>query len=211
MEVKKSPKADLEGKKTIFLEIGFVIALGILLSAFNWKTNTKVEEGFVKFLLPPPPAPKLTDLIEIVEDELSIDEELEIDDAEADVENKNNYNFDYDGDSWGEEESDGEADIFQVVEDMPQFPGGSVQKWIAKNVKYPMIAQENNIQGKVFVQFVIEKDGSVSDVKVARSVDPSLDKEAIRVVKAMPKWKPGKQRGKPVRVSYTVPINFQLQ
>ena len=210
MEVKKSPKADLEGKKTIFLEIGFVIALGILLSAFNWKTNTKVEEGFVitqeeqveeeiipitqqmmKPPPPPPPAPKLTDLIEIVEDELSIDEELEIDDAEADVENKNNYNF--------------------VVEDMPQFPGGSVQKWIAKNVKYPMIAQENNIQGKVFVQFVIEKDGSVSDVKVARSVDPSLDKEAIRVVKAMPKWKPGKQRGKPVRVSYTVPINFQLQ
>ena len=230
MEVKKSPKADLEGKKTIFLEIGFVIALGILLSAFNWKTNTKVEEGFVitqeeqveeeiipitqqmmKPPPPPPPAPKLTDLIEIVEDELSIDEELEIDDAEADVENKNNYNFDYDGDSWGEEESDGEADIFQVVEDMPQFPGGSVQKWIAKNVKHPMIAQENNIQGKVFVQFVIEKDGSVSDVKVARSVDPSLDKEAIRVVKAMPKWKPGKQRGKPVRVSYTVPINFQLQ
>ena len=230
MEVKKSPKADLEGKKTIFLEIGFVIALGILLSAFNWKTNTKVEEGFVitqeeqveeeiipitqqmmKPPPPPPPAPKLTDLIEIVEDELSIDEELEIDDAEADVENKSNYNFDYDGDSWGEEESDGEADIFQVVEDMPQFPGGSVQKWITKNVKYPMIAQENNIQGKVFVQFVIEKDGSVSDVKVARSVDPSLDKEAIRVVKAMPKWKPGKQRGKPVRVSYTVPINFQLQ
>ena len=110
MEVKKSPKADLEGKKTIFLEIGFVIALGILLSAFNWKTNTKVEEGFVitqeeqveeeiipitqqmmKPPPPPPPAPKLTDLIEIVEDELSIDEELEIDDAEADVENKNNY------------------------------------------------------------------------------------------------------------------------
>ena len=230
MEVKKSPKADLEGKKTIFLEIGFVIALGILLCAFNWKTNTKVEEGFVitqeeqveeeiipitqqmmKPPPPPPPAPKLTDLIEIVDDELSIDEELEIDDAEADVENKSNYNFDYDGADWGAEESDGEADIFQVVEDMPQFPGGSVQKWISKNVKYPMIALENNIQGKVFVQFVIEKDGSVSDVKVARSVDPSLDKEAIRVVKAMPKWKPGKQRGKPVRVSYTVPINFQLQ
>ena len=230
MEVKKSPKADLEGKKTIFLEIGFVIALGILLSAFNWKTNTKVEEGFVitqeeqveEEIIPitqqmmkpppqPPPAPKFSHLIEIVEDELSIDEELEIDDAEADVENKSNYNFDYDGDSWGEEESDGEADIFQVVEDMPHYHGARVQKWIAKNVKYPMIAQENNIQGKVFVQFVIEKDGSVSDVKVARSVDPSLDKEAIRVVKAMPKWKPGKQRGKPVRVSYTVPINFQLQ
>jgi len=230
MEVKKSPKADLEGKKGIFLEIGFVIALGLLLSAFNWKTNTKVEEGFVitqeeqveeeiipitqqmmKPPPPPPPAPKLTDLIEIVEDELNIDDELEIEDVEADVENKNNYNFDYDGADYGDNEDSGEADIFQVVEDMPQFPGGSVQKWLQKNVKYPMIAQENNIQGKVFVQFVIEKDGSVSDVKIARSVDPSLDKEAIRVIKAMPKWKPGKQRGKPVRVSYTVPINFQLQ
>lgn len=230
MEIKKSPKADLEGKKGVFFEIGLTLALAVLLFAFEWKSSTEqvtpfqtpaeeqiedeiipITQQMLKPPPPPPPAPKLTDLIEIVEDELSIDEELEIDDAEADVENKNNYNFDYDGDSWGEEESDGEADIFQVVEDMPQFPGGSVQKWIAKNVKYPMIAQENNIQGKVFVQFVIEKDGSVSDVKVARSVDPSLDKEAIRVVKAMPKWKPGKQRGKPVRVSYTVPINFQLQ
>ena len=230
MEIKKSPKADLEGKKGVFFEIGLTLALAVLLFAFEWKSSTEqvtpfqtpaeeqiedeiipITQQMLKPPPPPPPAPKLTDLIEIVEDELSFDEELEIDDAEADVENKNNYNFDYDGDSWGEEESDGEADIFQVVEDMPQFPGGSVQKWIAKNVKYPMIAQENNIQGKVFVQFVIEKDGSVSDVKVARSVDPSLDKEAIRVVKAMPKWKPGKQRGKPVRVSYTVPINFQLQ
>ena len=230
MEIKKSPKADLEGKKGVFFEIGLTLALAVLLFAFEWKSSTEqvtpfqtpaeeqiedeiipITQQMLKPPPPPPPAPKLTDLIEIVEDELNIDDELEIEDVEADVENKNNYNFDYDGADYGESEDSGEADIFQVVEDMPQFPGGSVQKWIAKNVKYPMIAQENNIQGKVFVQFVIEKDGSVSDVKVARSVDPSLDKEAIRVVKAMPKWKPGKQRGKPVRVSYTVPINFQLQ
>lgn len=229
MEVKKSPKADLEGKKGIFFEIGLVLALGVLLCAFSWKANTKVEEGFVtvaeeqveeeiipitqqmmKPPPPPPPAPKLTDLIEIVDEELDIDEELEIEDVEADVENRTDYSYDYDGAGYDEGDT-GEADIFQVVEDMPRFPGGNVQKWIAKNIKYPMIAQENNIQGKVFVQFVIEKDGSVSDVKVARSVDPSLDKEAIRVVKMMPKWTPGKQRGKPVRVSYTVPINFQLQ
>ena len=94
---------------------------------------------------------------------------------------------------------------------MPRFPGGNVQKWITKHIKYPMVAQENNIQGKVFVQFVIEKDGSVSNVNVTRSVDPSLDKEAIRVIQSMPKWIPGKQRKKPVRVSFTVPINFQLQ
>ena len=228
MEVKKSPKADLEGKKTIFLEIGFVIALGILLSAFNWKTNTKVEEGFVtvaeepveeeiipitqqmmKPPPPPPPAPKLTDLIEIVDQELDIDEELEIEDVEANVENRTDYSYDYDGTGYDEGDY-GEEDIFQVVEDMPTFPG-DINKWLGKNVKYPVIAQENNIQGRVTVQFVIERDGSITDVKVLRGVDPSLDKEAVRVVKSMPKWKPGKQRGKPVRVSYTVPINFRLQ
>ena len=93
---------------------------------------------------------------------------------------------------------------------MPSFPGGDPVRWINKNVKYPVIAQENGIQGKVFVQFVIEKDGSITNVKVLRGVDASLDKEAVRVVQSMPKWKPGKQRGKPVRVSYNVPINFRL-
>ncbi len=228
MEIKKTPKADLEGKKGIFFEIGLVVALGILLCAFNWKANTKVEEGFVtvaeepveeeiipitqqmmKPPPPPPPAPKLTDLIEIVDQELDIDEELEIEDVEADVENRTDYSYDYDGTGYDEGDY-GEEDIFQVVEDMPTFPG-DINKWLGKNVKYPVIAQENNIQGRVTVQFVIERDGSITDVKVLRGVDPSLDKEAVRVVKSMPKWKPGKQRGKPVRVSYTVPINFRLQ
>ena len=204
------------------------MALGILLCAFNWKANTKVEEGFVtvaeepveeeiipitqqmmKPPPPPPPAPKLTDLIEIVDQELDIDEELEIEDVEADVENRTDYSYDYDGTGYDEGDY-GEEDIFQVVEDMPTFPG-DINKWLGKNVKYPVIAQENNIQGRVTVQFVIERDGSITDVKVLRGVDPSLDKEAVRVVKSMPKWKPGKQRGKPVRVSYTVPINFRLQ
>lgn len=228
MEIKKTPKANLEGKKGIFFEIGLVVALGILLCAFNWKANTKVEEGFVtvaeepveeeiipitqqmmKPPPPPPPAPKLTDLIEIVDQELDIDEELEIEDVEANVENRTDYSYDYDGTGYDEGDY-GEEDIFQVVEDMPTFPG-DINKWLGKNVKYPVIAQENNIQGRVTVQFVIERDGSITDVKVLRGVDPSLDKEAVRVVKSMPKWKPGKQRGKPVRVSYTVPINFRLQ
>ena len=228
MEIKKTPKADLEGKKGIFFEIGLVVALGILLCAFNWKANTKVEEGFVtvaeepveeeiipitqqmmKPPPPPPPAPKLTDLIEIVDQELDIDEELEIEDVEANVENRTDYSYDYDGTGYDEGDY-GEEDIFQVVEDMPTFPG-DINKWLGKNVKYPVIAQENNIQRRVTVQFVIERDGSITDVKVLRGVDPSLDKEAVRVVKSMPKWKPGKQRGKPVRVSYTVPINFRLQ
>ena len=140
---------------------------------------------------------------------MDIDEELEIEDVEANVENRTDYSYDYDGTGYDEGDY-GEEDIFQVVEDMPTFPG-DINKWLGKNVKYPVIAQENNIQGRVTVQFVIERDGSITDVKVLRGVDPSLDKEAVRVVKSMPKWKPGKQRGKPVRVSYTVPINFRLQ
>jgi len=96
---------------------------------------------------------------------------------------------------------------------MPEFPGGEIElrKYIGKSVKYPVIAQENGIQGRVYISFVVSKKGEVTEVKVARGVDPNLDKEAIRVVKAMPKWKPGKQRGKAVKVSYTVPINFVLQ
>ena len=102
---------------------------------------------------------------------------------------------------------------FLVVEQMPEFPGGdlALRKFLANSVKYPVIAQENGIQGKVFINFVVDKNGGISNVKVFRGVDPSLDKEAVRVVKAMPKWIPGKQGGQPVRVSYTVPINFVLQ
>lgn len=101
-------------------------------------------------------------------------------------------------------------DVFQVVEDMPSFPNGNINKYIATSIKYPQEAQKQKIQGRVTVQFVIEKDGSITEVRVLRSVDPLLDAEAIRVVKNMPKWKPGTQRGEPVRVSYTVPINFRL-
>lgn len=226
MEIKKSPKADLEGKKGIFFEIGLTLALAVLLFAFEWKSSTaevnafqtvaeaEIEEEIIPITQqmmkpppPPPPAPKLTDLIDIVEDDTNIDEELEIQDAEDDSENQEVPDVTDFGDYEGEDT--GEAQIFQVVEDMPAFPG-NVTKWIAKNVKYPVLAMENGIQGKVYIQFVIEKDGSITDVKVARGVDASLDKEALRVVKAMPKWKPGKQRGKPVRVSYTLPIFFQL-
>ena len=103
--------------------------------------------------------------------------------------------------------------VFDVVEEMPSFPGGqgALMQYLASNIKYPVVAQENGIQGRVIVSFVVERDGSISDVKVARSVDPSLDREAQRVVKSMPKWKPGKQNGSAVRVKYTVPVVFRLQ
>ncbi len=103
--------------------------------------------------------------------------------------------------------------VFEVVEQMPSFPGGyaALMQWLGSNMKYPTIAAENNVQGRVIVQFVVEKDGSITDVHVAKSVDPSLDKEASRVVKAMPKWIPGKQNSSPVRVRFTVPVTFKLQ
>ena len=112
-----------------------------------------------------------------------------------------------------ENQNDKEEEIFLFVEQMPEFPGGEValRQYLANAVKYPVIAQENGIQGKVYVTFVVGKDGSVSNASIARGVDPSIDKEALRVINTLPKWKPGKQRGKPVNVSYTVPINFQLQ
>jgi protein TonB len=106
-----------------------------------------------------------------------------------------------------------ESKVFDVVEQMPEFPGGqaALLKWITEHIKYPAVAEENGIQGRVIATFVVERDGSVTDVQVARGVDPSLDKEAIRVLKQMPRWNPGKQNGAPVRVKYTVPVTFKLQ
>ena len=106
-----------------------------------------------------------------------------------------------------------ETKVFDVVEQMPQFPGGpnALFEYLSKNIKYPVVAEENGIQGRVIVTFVVERDGSITDVKVAKSVDPSLDKEAMRVVKSMPHWIPGKQNGSAVRVKYTVPVTFRLQ
>lgn len=106
-----------------------------------------------------------------------------------------------------------ETKIFTVVEQMPSFPGGeaALMQYLSKNIKYPPFAEENNIQGRVICTFVVERDGSVSDIRIARSVDPSLDKEAIRVVSGMPRWIPGRQNGQMVRVKYTLPVTFRLQ
>ena len=110
------------------------------------------------------------------------------------------------------QEGNDEGQIFEVVEQNPSFPGGekALMDYLYKNIKYPSVAQDNGIQGRVLIQFVVNKDGSIVDPKVLRSVDPSLDKEAMRVVTAMPKWTPGKQRGKPVRVRFTLPVTFRL-
>ena len=106
-----------------------------------------------------------------------------------------------------------ETKVFDVVEQMPSFPGGpsALMQYLSSNIKYPVVAEENGVQGRVVCTFVVEKDGSITDVRVVKSVDPSLDKEAVRVVKGMPKWIPGKQNGSAVRVKYTVPVTFRLQ
>ncbi|HBL75125.1 MAG: energy transducer TonB [Bacteroidetes bacterium GWF2_42_66] len=228
MELKKSPKADLENKRNIFIQLGLVIALGITLFAFEWNTKVEqasslgsiaeqeVEDEIIPITRqeevkppPPPPPPKTIEVLTIVDDDTEINEELEIDDSEAD----NETVVDVAPVVMQKAEEEEEAQVFFIVEEMPEFPGGelALRKFIAQSIKYPVIAQENGIQGKVYVNFVVDRDGSVTAAKVARGVDPSLDKEALRVVNSLPKWKPGKQRGKAVKVSYTVPINFVLQ
>ncbi len=228
MELKKSEKADLESKRTTLLLVGLVVALGLTLLAFEWtakqsKTESlgkvqsqDIEEEIIPITReeikppPPPPPPKVVEVLNIVEDDVEIEDELEIEDSEADDETVIDVAPVV---STQEEEEEETAKVFFIVEDMPEFPGGelALRKYIAKHVKYPVIAQENGVQGKVYVTFVVGKDGSINNARIARGVDPSLDKEALRVVNGLPRWKPGKQRGKPVNVSYTVPINFVLQ
>ncbi|HYQ56007.1 MAG TPA: energy transducer TonB, partial [Draconibacterium sp.] len=157
-----------------------------------------------------PPPPPVVEVLTIVDDDVEIEDELVIEDSEADDETVIDVAPIIET---AEEEEVDEAQVFVIVEDMPEFPGGEIalRTYIANSIKYPVIAQENGIQGKVYVQFVVSKTGQVTDAKIARGVDPSLDKEALRVVNALPPWKPGMQRGKAVNVSYTVPINFVLQ
>ena len=227
MEIKKSPKADLEGKKTTGVLIGLVLILAAMFVAFEWTKPDVViiadsgieevafEEEMVpiteqeepKQAPPPPEAPKVEEVLQIADNDANVEEttiQSNEDKGEA-VEIKYVP-------AVVEEEEVEEQQIFQVVEEMPEFPGGMAEcmKFLAKNIKYPTIAQENGVQGRVIVQFV-NKDGTIVNPVVVRSVDPYLDKEALRVIKAMPKWKPGKQRGKAVRVKYTVPVTFRLQ
>ena len=216
MKPKKNPDISLENKKGLFFQIGLIIALIIVLGAFEWKSYEKVDYNLGQLNLedleeeiipitkqeikPPPPPPPPPEVIEIVEDEVEIEEELEIEDTESDEDIAIEI----------EEESDDE--FFMVVENMPEFPGGDLglMKYIQRNVKYPPIAKEYNITGKVYVSFIVDKSGSVTNVKIVRGVDKTLDAEALRVVKSLPKYKPGKQRGKAVRVMFTIPINFTL-
>ncbi|MBP6610841.1 MAG: energy transducer TonB [Paludibacter sp.] len=226
MEIKKSPKASLEDKKLLFTLMGLVMVLSMLYIGFEWTesevkiydvvdTGMQAEEELEIVQTqqevappPPPPAPDVVEVINVVEDDVIV-ESVEI----TTEDNKNAEVVIAAPVAVAQVQEEEDNVVFQVVETMPGFPGGdqALFKFLGENVKYPVIAQENGIQGRVICQFVVNRDGSIVDVEVVRPVDPSLDKEAIRVIKSMPKWSPGKQRGKPVRVKYTLPVNFKLQ
>ena len=229
MEIKKSEKANLENKKLLFIEIGLIISLAITYLAFEWKsseTNVSTLEAETEVVLeeeiipitqetpPPPPAapkiPVLSDQIDIVDDEIEVDDDMFMnleDDSSLGVEIMDYVEVE-------EEVVEEEAIPFQLVEEKPSFQGGDANqfsKWVNSRLVYPEIAKENGVQGRVTLQFTVEKDGTVTKVRVLRGVDPSLDKEAVRVVSMSPKWKPGKQRDRAVPVTYTFPVIFQLR
>ncbi|MCQ2343192.1 MAG: energy transducer TonB [Paludibacteraceae bacterium] len=225
MQLKKNPSASLEDKKLTYVLLGFVFVLSVCYVALEWteKEVTKYEVTDTDFLIeeeieiqqttqditppPPPPAVQEVEVLNIVEDDVKTEE------ININTEDDKNSEVVIQAPVEIKEEEEEDNVVFVIVENKPEFPGGdaALMKYISENIKYPVIAQENGIQGRVICQFVVNKDGSIVDINVVRSVDPSLDKEAIRVIKSMPKWKPGMQRGKAVRVKFTLPIVFRLQ
>lgn len=224
MELKKSPKADLESKKILFRQIGLVLALLIVFGAFEYKSYDKrqinlqqraaedVPEEIIPITEqnvkpPPPPPPQQVTVLTVVDDN------TEVQDVKINVDVDQKTVIEVYVPPVREEEEIVEQEIFTIVESMPEFPGGqqAMLEFIARNIKYPPLARESGIQGRVFVNFVVEPDGSVSNVKVIRGIGGGCDEEAVRVIQSMPKWTPGRQRGKAVRVSFNLPVRFTLQ
>lgn len=228
-QVKKTQKANLEQHKGTFILMGIMLAVSVLFFAFEWSTETqKLDESIVvQDVLaeeeieitrrdpappppPPPPAPETPEIIEVVEEEVETRIEIRTEDDQSQRQVEAYIPPPPPKPVQKEEATD---EIFVVVENQPEFPGGNaaMMKFLSDNIKYPVIAQENGLQGRVITNFVVECDGSITDVQVVRGVDPSLDREAIRVIQSMPRWKPGQQRGQAVRVRFTLPVVFRLQ
>ena len=228
MEIKKTPKADLENKKSLFLMVGLVIALGITGIALSMSSKPVADEY-------KPPKKETTEVEQIDNSRQDMQEQQpEVEKAKVqvitDVLNivsndqkiDTNVAFIEDPDDFGDfeivieekEEVIEEEEIFVNAEEMPTFQGGDLSKfrnWVQSNVRYPQIALENGIQGNVVIKFVVEKDGKLSNIQVLQSPDKTLSDAAVAVLQRSPKWKPGKQRNKPVRVTYTLPISFRIQ
>jgi len=223
METKKTPKADLENKKRIFLQIGLAIALLGVLVAFEWRTYDRqiqdlgvldmafIDEEDIPITRqepPPPPPPALSTELIIVEDDVEIEEEFHIDIEATSLTEVREFA----PVAVAQEEAIDEEVIFIVVEEQASFPGGEEARlrFLQENLRYPVMAREAGIQGTVFITFVVERNGSITDVRILRGIGGGCDEEAIRVVREMPRWNPGRQRGQPVRVQFTMPIRFVL-
>ena len=229
METRKTPRANLENKRLLFGEIGLVAALLLLLGAMESRSreiNVSTLEGnttpdiiediipITQEVPPEPSAPKipvLSDVIEVVEDDIKVDDNLfqNLEDASDMGVEIMDYVEDVQEETVAEEEIP-----FVLVEVKPTFQGGDANafsRWVNQHLSYPDIAKDNGVQGRVLLQFTVGTDGSVSAVKVLRGIDSSLDQEAVRVVSASPKWTPGRQRDRAVKVTYTFPVFFQLR
>lgn len=228
MEIKKSPKANLEDKRLTFVFMGLIVALAILYTAFEWtqreitvhevvneefliEEEIQIDQTFQEETPPPPPepeeVPEVIEEIKIVEDDVETEDvDFSTEDTKEAVEIKQVIIEE-------DEEEEEIEEVFLVVEESPEFPGGqkALMKYFSDNVRYPVVAAENGIQGRVICQFTVWKDGTIRDIVVLKGVDKSLDKEAIRLIENMPKWNPGKQRGKAVSCKFTVPVSFRLQ
>lgn len=227
MEIKKSPKADLQNKRGLLLEIGLVIALGLVIVAFSYTPKEHriekidmnygpVEEEITEITRneqKPPEQPQkvevkvFNDILDIVTNDAKITTDISFEDFADDLEITTQV-------VEVEEEEIEDDQPFIKVEKMPSFQGGDLNKfrnWVQERVRYPQIAQENGVSGKVVLSFVVEKDGTLTNIEVLQSPDRSLADEAVRVLKTSPKWEPGQQRNQPVRVKYTLPVDFRIQ
>jgi len=223
MEIKKTERANLEKNRNTYILIGLVITLSLIWFAFEHKTYDKEKVVIVQNAVlededdivlqtqrneppPPPPPPQQTTVIEIVEDD------VEVDDIEIDAETDDDEEIEEQIIEEEEPEEEKEEEIFVFVEDQPGYPGGDAAriKYLQENIKFPVMAIESGIQGTVYVTFVVEKDGRITNVKVLRGIGGGCDEEAVRVIKNMPRWKPGKQRGRAVRVQFNMPVRFVL-
>ena len=225
MELKKSPKADLTNKRGLLLEIGLVVSLLLVIAAFSYSKVYRIEKMVQDFgpieeeiteitrqdQKPPEPPKKteitvITDILDIVTNDTKITTDIDFAEFSEDVEIVQQV-------AVAEEEIE-EDQPFIKVEQMPTFMGGDLltfRNWVQSKLKYPQLAQENGISGRVLMTFVVEKDGSLTNIQVLQTPDRSLSDEATRVLKLSPKWKPGKQRNQTVRVKYTLPVDFRIQ
>ena len=226
MEIKKSPKADLQNRKGLFLEIGLIISLLLVVAAFKYAPKEyrieqvdlnygPIEEEITEITRneqKPPEAPKkieikvYNDILDIVTNDTKITTDISFDEFEEGLEITTQV-------VEVEEEEVVDDTPYIKVEKMPTFQGGDLntfRKWVQERIKYPQIAQENGITGRVVLSFVVEKDGSVTNIQVLQSPDRSLGEEASRVLGTSPKWEPGQQSSQKVRVKYTLPVMFQI-